>query len=82
MPRDLNLAETCAAHKTTLLHVSTDYVFDGTNTQPYLETDSTNPINVYGASKRKGEEAIINHCEQYFIVQLLDILIVQNSFYV
>ncbi|UAB81926.1 dTDP-4-dehydrorhamnose reductase [Marixanthomonas sp. SCSIO 43207] len=64
-----NLAETCAAHKTTLLHVSTDYVFDGTNTQPYLETDSTNPINVYGASKRKGEEAVINHCEQYFIVR-------------
>jgi dTDP-4-dehydrorhamnose reductase len=41
-----------------LIHYSTDYVFDGSNTSPYAETDSTCPVNVYGASKLAGEQAI------------------------
>jgi len=41
-----------------LVHYSTDYVFDGTKSSPYVETDPTHPVNAYGASKLHGEEAI------------------------
>jgi dTDP-4-dehydrorhamnose reductase len=52
------LAQEAKALGATLIHVSTDYVFDGTQSTPYLETDATNPIGVYGQSKRAGEQAI------------------------
>src|SRR5690606_10344463 len=64
-----NLAEVCNVSDVTLFHVSTDHVFDREKKSPYLETDFTNPINVYGASKLKGEEYIQKTCEQYFIVR-------------
>lgn len=51
-----NLAEACEENKSVLIHVSTDYVFDGDTNIPYSEDDFTNPIGVYGASKRQGEE--------------------------
>lgn len=51
-----NLAKVCKEYHTQFIHISTDYVFDGNATRPYKETDATNPLGVYGASKRKGEE--------------------------
>jgi dTDP-4-dehydrorhamnose reductase len=53
------LASICQQYHTKFIHISTDYVFDGTSNKPYLETDATSPINTYGASKLKGEELAI-----------------------
>jgi len=61
------LAEICKKFHTILFHFSTDYVFDGTSKIPYSETDQTNPINVYGASKLKGENYIRDILTDYFI---------------
>ena len=52
------LAEEAARLSAGLIHFSTDYVFDGTKTTPYIETDEVNPVSVYGKSKLAGEEAI------------------------
>lgn len=51
-----NLAAVCKKYQTKFIHISTDYVFDGENEIPYKEDDTTNPINVYGASKLLGEQ--------------------------
>ena len=53
------LARACAAARVPLVHFSTDYVFDGTKPQPYVETDPVNPTGVYGASKAEGEAAVL-----------------------
>ena len=53
------IAELARKSGALLVHYSTEYVFDGTKTSPYLETDSPNPLGVYGASKLAGEQAII-----------------------
>lgn len=55
----LQLAELCAGAGIPFIHVSTDYVFDGTKAAPYLESDPTGPTGVYGATKRDGEAAIM-----------------------
>lgn len=52
------LARACAARNLPLVHVSTDYVFDGTKGAPYVESDPVNPINVYGRSKAEGEAQV------------------------
>ncbi len=62
-----HLAEACAKSDTILIHISTDYVFDGEQQIPYSEKDTTHPISVYGASKLKGEQYIQEICEKYFI---------------
>ena len=54
------LSDWAYQHNSLLIHYSTDYVFDGTKQSPYIETDPVNPQNVYGASKRAGEEAILH----------------------
>ncbi len=50
-----NVAEHCARQKTAFIYVSTDYVFDGTKREPYVETDTVFPVNAYGLSKLAGE---------------------------
>jgi dTDP-4-dehydrorhamnose reductase len=61
------LGEACKAIGTTLIHISTDFVFDGKKGAPYTEVDTPNPINVYGASKLKGEYYIQEILDKYFI---------------
>lgn len=53
-----NIAEACREMGAHLVHVSTDYVFDGKKTDPYMPQDVTHPINVYGETKLQGEQAI------------------------
>ena len=64
-----NLAVACKENNTTLLHISTDYVFDGKKKTPYVEEDEVNPINVYGASKLEGETIIQEFLSRYYIVR-------------
>jgi dTDP-4-dehydrorhamnose reductase len=54
-----NLANVCKDFNVQLIHISTDYVFEGTGKQPYKETDVTNPVSIYGQSKLKGEELLL-----------------------
>lgn len=64
-----NLAQVCAARGCILMHVSTDYVFDGRQSVPYTEDDCPNPVNVYGASKLAGEGFVRNLCPRHFVVR-------------
>ena len=64
-----NLVKACRQTGTTLIHISTDYVFDGTKKSGYLPGDTPNPINVYGKTKLEGEERIKSVLEKYFIVR-------------
>ncbi|WP_299152617.1 dTDP-4-dehydrorhamnose reductase [uncultured Christiangramia sp.] len=61
------LAEVCAVKQVKMIHFSTDYVFDGSKTEPYLETDEVNPINIYGASKLAGERQIAEVIDEHLI---------------
>ena len=63
------LADRCRESNTILIHISTDYVFDGKKSEPYIESDSTNPINQYGASKLAGEKLIQDKLDSYFIIR-------------
>jgi dTDP-4-dehydrorhamnose reductase len=64
-----NLAEICHLYQTTLLHVSTDFIFDGNKSFPYTEEDLPNPTGVYGQTKLEGELEIQEKCKKYFIVR-------------
>ncbi len=63
------IASCCNKIGAKLVHISTDYVFDGTSTRPYKEDDKTNPINVYGQSKLQGEKEITDAITDYLIVR-------------
>lgn len=64
-----NLAEACKEFKTKLIHVSTDFIFDGNATTPYTEDATPNPKSVYGQTKLDGEKAIQSILQDYFIVR-------------
>ena len=64
-----NLAIVCHEFDVVLIHISTDFVFDGQKNEPYVETDVANPISVYGASKLQGEIEIKQILEKYFILR-------------
>jgi len=65
-----NLARVCKALHIPLIHISTDYVFDGDKKTPYLETDIPNPTGVYGKSKLAGEQAVADILAQHYIVRV------------
>jgi len=64
-----NLAAVCKEFNTVLLHVSTDFVFDGNATKPYTEVDIPNPTGVYGQTKLDGEKVIQEIWEKHFIIR-------------
>ena len=64
-----NLAEACERYSVVLVHISTDYVFDGTKEHPYTIDDQPNPINEYGKSKWQGEQIVLEKLKEYFIVR-------------
>lgn len=63
------LARICKTHNTLLIHISTDYVFDGTSARAYKEDDIVSPNSVYGTTKAEGEQYIINSGCSYIIVR-------------
>lgn len=64
------LAMQCHQKQIPLIHLSTDYVFDGAGTSPYKEDDAVNPVNYYGKSKLLGEQAVRAHCEKHVILRV------------
>ncbi len=64
-----NIVKSCKEHNTTLIHISTDFVFDGKSNHPYNEEGSTNPISIYGKTKLEGEKVIISEFEKYYIIR-------------
>jgi dTDP-4-dehydrorhamnose reductase len=64
-----NIAEACQEFDTKLIHISTDFVFDGTKKSPYNEMDLSNPKGVYGQTKLDGEKAIQEVLSNYYIIR-------------
>jgi dTDP-4-dehydrorhamnose reductase len=65
-----NVARACKSWNIPTLYLSTDYVFDGEKAEPYVETDSPTPLNVYGKSKLAGEEAVKELAPRFWIVRV------------
>ena len=64
-----NLALVAKEIGAVLVHISTDYVFDGNGTSPYTEDEEANPVNAYGRTKVLGERAVFENMEKYFIIR-------------
>jgi len=65
----LNLARVCRRYRSKLIHISTDFVFDGRGHGPYRPDDETGPLNVYGESKLAGERAVQQNLDEHLIVR-------------
>ena len=65
----LHVAQACKDVAATMVFISTDYVFDGSKDAPYLEEDVTNPINVYGQTKLRGEQYVQETLDRYLILR-------------
>jgi dTDP-4-dehydrorhamnose reductase len=59
----------CQRHNKTLIHVSTDFVFDGKKSSPYDIADETNPLGIYGKTKQQGEAFALSECETAYVVR-------------
>lgn len=64
-----HLVAACNQHNCCLLHLSTDYVFDGAQSQPYVESDATSPLNVYGKSKAQGEQIVLTQAQKGYVIR-------------
>ena len=64
-----NIARSARNHGAKFIHISTDYVFDGTASKPYDEADAKNPLGVYGSTKSESENAVAQAMTQYYIVR-------------
>jgi dTDP-4-dehydrorhamnose reductase len=64
-----HLAESCKDHNAKFIQISTDFVFDGKSSLPYLEEDSTKPLGSYGLTKLNGELAILDTLKEHFILR-------------
>ena len=65
----VNVAKACELVDAVLVHISTDYVFDGAKGSPYVETDPVQPLSVYGLSKAAGEAAVAAYCPKHYVVR-------------
>ncbi|WP_255491416.1 dTDP-4-dehydrorhamnose reductase [Dysgonomonas sp. ZJ279] len=65
----INLGISATNNAAKIIHVSTDYVFDGTNTRPYIETDPVNPKSVYGKSKQEAESSLMDACADSIVIR-------------
>lgn len=64
------LGEAASIRNARVLHISTDYVFDGQSNRPYTETDETNPVSVYGRAKLVGEQGLMATCREATIIRI------------
>lgn len=63
------VAQACSKAGLPILHISTDYVFDGLSSAPYVESDPTSPLNVYGKSKQEGEYLVAAACAEHIVIR-------------
>ncbi|PCH62016.1 MAG: dTDP-4-dehydrorhamnose reductase [Gammaproteobacteria bacterium] len=77
-----NLALACRSYDVPLIHISTDFVFDGKQSEAYNETDSTDPLSIYGKSKLIGEEMLVQSWEKHIILRTSWVYSVHGSNFV
>ena len=67
--RRANVAKASASLDAVVIHISTDYVFDGAKNAPYVESDLPRPLNAYGNSKLAGEYFVRGECHRHFVLR-------------